>query len=79
LLVDAGPERGVQLNRVVMRGEAGCHLGVDLAKARIAVAIPEIGERQLNTRQQLAAAFEGHDRILKSGGPWIAGDSRYFV
>ena len=71
--VDAREQRGIEVDRILVRRQARHQLGLQLQEGSVAVGGDQIGEAHAHAREHSAAALEGsalgedtHDRIEAS-------------
>jgi len=77
--LDARPQRRIQMNRVLLRGELGGHLGVDLLHPRIGVGCIEPPEGRVDAHQQLPGALESDDGVVEGGGLRVVSDAGHLA
>ena len=72
--LDAGEQRGVEPDRVGVRGEQRRHLGLDRPDALRAGRRGEHEEHGGDAAQDVAGAFQGDDRVLERRRRGVGGD-----
>jgi hypothetical protein len=75
--IDARPQCRIEMNRVLLRGELRCHLGVDLLHLRVGVAGIEPPEGRVDAVHQLPGALESDDGVVERGGLRVVSDARH--
>ncbi len=77
--IDAGKQRRIEQDRILVRREPRRHLGIDLVHVRIGIRAVEVGEDGVHPVEELPSTLEGHYGVREVRRVRIARDSRDFL